>query len=82
MPLSPTERSLRARSAAYTRWANTDPAEASAAARRRIEDRFEREVDPDGVLEPSERTRRAQLAKRAYFAKLALKSSQARRKVS
>jgi hypothetical protein len=40
--------------------------------------RFERQVDPDGVLSPVERARRADNAKRAYFAELALKSSKAR----
>jgi 8-oxo-dGTP diphosphatase len=42
-------------------------------------DRFERQVDPDGVLEPTERARRAQSARKAFFMRLALKSAQARR---
>jgi hypothetical protein len=42
--------------------------------------RFEREVDPEGVLEPEERARRAEHAKKAYFLKLALASREARRK--
>jgi hypothetical protein len=42
--------------------------------------KFEREVDPEGILTPEERTRRADLARQAYFARLALKSAQARRK--
>ncbi len=41
-------------------------------------DRFEREVDPDGVLPAQERAKRAESARKAYFAKLALRSSQAR----
>ena len=40
--------------------------------------RFEREVDPDGVLTPQERTKRAENAKCAYFKRLALKSAKAR----
>ena len=40
--------------------------------------RFEREVDPDGVLDPKERARRAEHAKKAYFLKLALASRKAR----
>lgn len=44
--------------------------------------RFEREVDPDGKLPPEIRARRADFAKRAYFAKLAMKSSRARRERS
>jgi len=43
-------------------------------------DRFEREVDPDGVLPPEERRRRAEHARKAYFLRLALASSKARRK--
>lgn len=33
--------------------------------------RFEREVDPDGLLSPEERTRRAEYARRAYMTSLA-----------
>ena len=40
--------------------------------------RFEREVDPDRTLDPSERARRADHAKKAYFTKLAFKSSRKR----
>ncbi|MER7273868.1 hypothetical protein ABT369_05405 [Dactylosporangium sp. NPDC000244] len=74
------DRALIARAAAHTRWAKTaDRAAATAAARRTALERFEREVDPDGILEPHERARRAESARKAYFALLALKSAQARR---
>jgi hypothetical protein len=43
------------------------------AARAQFLSRFEREVDPDGALDPAERARRAQFAKRAYFTKLVLR---------
>ncbi len=43
-------------------------------------DCFERQVDPDGSLSPAERARRAGLARKAYFTRLALRSAQARRK--
>jgi hypothetical protein len=43
-------------------------------------DRFEREVDPEGRLPATERARRAEHAKKAYFLKLALKSASARKK--
>lgn len=77
--LSPAERSLRAKCAVYTSWAHTEnPAERTANGRRAFLDRFFREVDPDGVLDPDERARRAEHAKKAYFAKLAMKSSKAR----
>lgn len=78
MPLTPSERSLRSRLAAHEVHArgktNTAPA------RKAFLDRFEREVDPQGKLDPAERARRAEHAKSAYFARLALKSAQARRR--
>jgi len=78
MPLSPEQRSLRARVAAHTMHAagstNTAPA------RQAFLGRFEREVDPGGQLDPEERARRAEHARKAYFTGLALKSSKARRK--
>lgn len=41
--------------------------------------RFEYQIEPDGVLAPPERQLRAESAKRAYFQRLALKSSLLRR---
>lgn len=79
--LSPAERSLRARLAAHTSWANTEnPTQRTAAGRRAFLEKFEREVDPDGILTPAERSRRAESARKAYFAGLALKSATARRR--
>jgi hypothetical protein len=78
--LTPNERSLRARQAAHAKWAKTDPSDGTAAARKAALDRFERQVDPDGLLDASERVRRAEHARKAYFLGLALKSAQARRK--
>jgi hypothetical protein len=40
--------------------------------------RFERQVDPGGVLSPAERARRAESAKRAHFTRLAIRSAEAR----
>src|SRR5262245_32896675 len=77
--LTPELRSLRARLAAHTKWANTsDPSAATAPARAAFLDRFERQVDPDGTLPPEERARRAEHARKAHFARLALRSAQAR----
>ena len=79
--LTPSERSLRGQVAAHTSWARTpDRAARTANARKAALDRFEREVDPEGTLMPSERARRAASARKAYFARLALKSAQARRR--
>lgn len=78
MALTPEQRRLRAQIAANTRLATEDPVEMTAPARKAFLDRFEKQVDPDGVLAPDERARRAEAARKAYFAKLALASSKAR----
>jgi len=78
----PSERSrrvLQARMAAHALHAKVaDERAHTAAARTVFLSRFEREVDPDGVLDPQERARRAEHAKKAYFLSLAAKSSRAR----
>lgn len=80
MTLNNTERTLQARAAAHLSWAHTaDRTSRTAPARVRFLERFEREVDPDGVLSVDERARRAEHARKAYFASLALKSVQVRR---
>jgi hypothetical protein len=67
--------------AAHSRWAKEDPNDPAGPlprARKAFLDRFEREVDPDGTLPPAERARRVESARKAYFARLALRSAQAR----
>jgi hypothetical protein len=78
MSLSPTERSLRARIGAYSLHAVRDPRETTAKAREAFRQRFIDQVDPERVLPERERVRRAEAARRAYFARLALKSARAR----
>jgi hypothetical protein len=80
LSLSPEQRSMRARIAAHTRWAKYDPVEGTAKARASFLQRFEDEVDPDRTLPEVERVRRAESARKAYMAKLALASSRARAK--
>ena len=81
--LSPAERRLAGQIGAYQSWARTDDRAARTAnARQAALDKFEREVDPEGVLTPQERAKRAESARKAYFARLALKSAQARRRRS
>ncbi len=78
---TPESRTMRARMAAHSLHAKVaDPTAHTAPARKAFLDGFEREVDPDGVLPPAERARRAEHARKSYFLKLALKSAQARRK--
>ena len=77
--MTPAERALRARMAAYSLHAKRDARETTAAARAAFLDRFDRMVDPDGTLPEAERQRRAAAARKAYFTGLALRSAQARR---
>lgn len=79
--LTPAELSLHGRIGAHKSWENTsDRAARTAPARKAAEARFGRQVDPDGVLDPLVRAQRAESARKAYFAELALKSVQSRRK--
>lgn len=78
---SPAERSLRARAAAYTKWAFvSDRTAATEVARRAARDRFAKLVDPDGVLPEGERAKRADMARRAFYADMARKSAASRRR--
>jgi len=68
---------------AHTLWAKVDnPAAHTAPARKAFLDRFERQVDPDGLLDPVVRARKAEHARKAYFLGLAAKSAAARKKVA
>lgn len=78
---TPEENALIASLAAHAQWATEpDRTARTAAARRAFLARFEREVDPEGVLDPIERAKRAENARQAYYKRLALKSATARRK--
>lgn len=79
--MTPEERILRARMAAHASWAKTDNrSDRTSNARRAFLDRFEKQVDPDGTLDPSTRTLRAESARKSYYSGLALKSATSRRK--
>jgi hypothetical protein len=81
VPASPAERSLAASIAAHSKWAKSDPVEGTAAARQAfLVDRFERQADPLGQLDPAERARRAEHLRKAHFKRLALASARSRRK--
>lgn len=78
-PLTPAQRTLRAKAAADASWANTgDRSARTEPARRAALARFERQVDPEGELPEEERIRRAESARRSYFRSLALRSSRKR----
>lgn len=71
---------MQARAAANIRWARTaDRSAATAPARAALHARFEREVDPEGRLTPTERAKRAENARAAYFLRLSLRSARVRR---
>lgn len=79
--MTPEQRRMRASIAAHMRWSKTaDRAGAMEPARRGLADKFEREADPDGVLSPAERATRAESLRRAFYQRMALKSSQVRAK--
>jgi hypothetical protein len=76
-----TERRLRAQIRAHNSWANTpDRPARTLAARRGLEDRFVRQADPEGKLSPQELHLKAEHLRKAFYAELALKSVQARRR--
>jgi hypothetical protein len=77
--LTPSERSLRARAAAYRLHSLYDSRQLTTNARAAFRDRFARQVDPEGVLPETERQRRAECARKAYYAAVAAKSVRARR---
>lgn len=81
--LSPSERSQRAKLASHVSWARTpDPSARTEPGRRTFLSRFEDEVDPNRELPESERIRRAEHARKAYFTRLAFASAKARRKAA
>ena len=77
MALSAAERTLRARAAAYSLHAQGGTSTAAGTAA--FLERFRRQVDPTGALDPAERERRAALAVKAYMCGLALKAARRKR---
>ena len=83
MALTPQQRSRRARIAAHASWANSsDRAGRTAPATSAFLARFERQVDPLGVLDPELRTQMAMHARRAYMLQLAERSAKVRRRAA
>jgi hypothetical protein len=73
VPISPAEKSLRGKLAAHTSWANTaDRPSRTRNAREAFENKFLAEAGGD--------LKRAESARKAYFAGLALKSARARQR--
>lgn len=78
--LTPEQRVQRARLGGLSTAARHDPKDYTAAAHAGFLAKFEREVDPDGVLPESERRRRAEAARKLHMQQLAWRSATARRK--
>lgn len=71
----------RGRIGAHVSWSRTaDRTARTEPGRKGFLARFEREVDPEGVLTDAERLHRAEHARTAYMQKLALASAAKRRK--
>ncbi|WP_445160798.1 hypothetical protein ACTXG5_21960 [Mycobacterium sp. Dal123C01] len=82
--LTAFERKKRSEKAVHTQWAKeTNRTARTAAARGNSPSSLryhEKQIDPDGLLLPAERRKRAESARKAYFADLALRSAKARRR--
>ena len=79
--MTPEQRRRRARIAAHASWAMTsDRTARTSSGTRAFLDRFERQVDPEGVLPEDVRAAMAKHARTAYMLQLAEKSAAARRR--
>lgn len=79
--MTPEQRRRRARIAAHVSWANTaDRTARTSSGTKAFLDRFERQVDPEGVLPEEVRAAMAKHARTAYMLQLAEKSAAARRR--
>ena len=63
-----------------TAWSRNDPETMVGPAHLAFRRRFENLVDPDGLLDPAERSIRADRARRAHMLTLSARSAQVRRK--
>lgn len=80
LSFDPADMALRGRIGAYVTHSRHDSREITSNARAAFLSKFDREVDPDGVLPEAERERRAGFARKAHFARLARASAATRRK--
>lgn len=78
--LTPARAAAIGRIGALVHHSRHDAFESTAAAREAFNSKFLRDVDPDLLLPEQERLRRAECARKAHFARLALKSADARRR--
>jgi hypothetical protein len=82
-PLTPSQRSQRARIAAHTRWSKElDRTAATAPGRRAAFEKLLDEVDPERKLPEAERLKRAKNAQQAQLERVRLAASKSRRRNS
>lgn len=79
MPLTPSQRSQRARIAALARWSREDPTANAARGQQGLLDKFRREILDEfpGLVDP-ELTRRAEARRRAHMQRIAFERSKLR----
>jgi hypothetical protein len=78
--ITPEMRSLLGRAMSHESWSRTtDRSARTAPGRAAALSRFERQVDPLGILPEAERLQRAEHAKKAHFTRMAYLSAAARR---
>jgi hypothetical protein len=81
MPTSDASlRRIQNRRAAFILHSRYDSRELTSAARQAFEHSFLLKVDPDGALDPTERERRAEQARRAHFQVMAQRSVEVRKR--
>jgi hypothetical protein len=79
--MTPQDRTSQTRAAAHRSWARTpDRTRRTAPAREAADARFEREVDPHGLMSSQARAQAAESARRAFYQELARKSVASRRR--
>lgn len=71
--MTAAQRSQRARLAALSRWSREDGRPQGEVGQAGLTARFEREVDPEGLLDPETLAKRVNAARRAHFTRLAMK---------
>jgi hypothetical protein len=76
--LSPERASALGKIGSRVSHSRHDLTELTANARQAFRDSFERQVDPDHLLEPDERARRAEALRKAHYYRMALKSAEVR----
>jgi hypothetical protein len=80
MPLSASERRLRARKASLTAWQNTvDRSARGRHANAGLMAKFAREIDPDGTMDPKERAAKVKTRHAKHIADMQWAAVQARR---